>query len=84
MTTVSSHALHPNTPKAIKAARSWSLRALQTADGALQATSSLSNPTSVNTLVCRKALAVGSYNLGMLAEVRGHPLSEEARPDMLT
>lgn len=68
MTTVSSHALHPHTPKAIKAARSWSLRALQIADGAIQEAAQAGVSTG-NTLTCRRALAVGSYNLGMLSEV---------------
>jgi hypothetical protein len=65
MTTVSSHALQPHTAQAIKASRSWSLRALQIADGAIQA----AQGGDVNTLICSKAIAVGSYNLGMLAEV---------------
>jgi len=65
MTTVSSHALQPHTAQAIKASRSWSLRALQIADGAIQA----AQGGDVNTMICNKALAVGSYNLGMLAEV---------------
>ena len=70
MTTVSSHALQPLTPKAIKASKSWSLRALQIADAAVQQAAEAGDAKSdVNTLICRKALAVGSYNLGVLAEV---------------
>lgn len=65
MTTISSHALQPNTTKAIKASRSWSLRALQISDQAIQA----NQGGNADTLICSKALAVGSYNLGMLAEV---------------
>ena len=63
MTTVSSHALQPGGEKAIKVARSWSLRALQAADSALKEGSGREGG------ICEQAKVVGLYNLGMMAEV---------------
>jgi hypothetical protein len=87
MTSLSSHLSQPGTPSSTRIARSWSLKALQTADTALRAAGS--STTDGDTLadldkdsnteggqeagggiqVCMQARSVGSYNLGMLAEV---------------
>lgn len=57
MTTLSSHLLHPPNSTAIKNSRSWSVKALQTAEG-------------VEDGLCQRATSVALYNMGMLAEVR--------------
>jgi hypothetical protein len=66
MTTISSHALHPRTPQAIKASRSWSIRALEVAGSAME-----ESPSDPACGACAQAKSVAFYNLGMLSEVRG-------------
>lgn len=65
MTTISSHALHPPSPKSINVASSWSLKALQIADQGL----TNADKTDPACRLCGRAKSVGLYNLGMLAEV---------------
>jgi hypothetical protein len=64
MTTISSHALHPRTPQAIKASRSWSIRALEVAGSAMD-----ESPSDPACGACAQAKSVAFYNLGMLSEV---------------
>ena len=68
MTTISSHALRSDSPQAVSTSRSWSLRSLVDADRALKDAggSTHDDPAIV---VCGRAKSMGSYNLGMLAEV---------------
>jgi hypothetical protein len=67
MTSISSHTLHPRTAQAIKVSRSWSLQALQIADGVLAQSGSTTDPSA---LVCNRAKAIALHNMGMLTEVR--------------
>ncbi|WVQ73742.1 hypothetical protein IAR50_003322 [Cryptococcus sp. DSM 104548] len=73
MTTISSHALHPPTSKALKVSRSWSLRALQVSQQALagegEKGSLNDSPLEAAAAVCERARAVGLHNLGMIAEM---------------
>ncbi|OXM76416.1 hypothetical protein C364_05872 [Cryptococcus neoformans Bt63] len=72
MTTVSSHALHPPTPKSLKVSRSWSLRSLQLSQQALaeaEGGSFKDTPLEAAEAVCQRARAVGLHNMGMLAEM---------------
>lgn len=73
MTTISSYALRSQSPQAVKTSQSWSLRSLQIADQALKDGSGpvIDDPARV---VCGRAKSMGSYNLGMLAEVSLLPL----------
>ena len=76
---MSTYLARPQTADSIRIARSWSLKALQTADSALRAAGSgtvpgigagdLDSDKSGGIKVCMQARSVGSYNLGMLAEV---------------
>ncbi|RSH94468.1 hypothetical protein EHS25_004271 [Saitozyma podzolica] len=66
MTTISSHALHPRTPQAIKASRSWSIRALEVAGSAMD-----ESPSDPACGACAQAKSVAFYNLGMLSEIEG-------------
>lgn len=80
MTSISSHALEPRTEKAVKASRSWSLRALQIIDGAAKDAGweTGSAPADAAAAVCANAKSVAQYNLGMLAEIEKQP-AEAAR-----
>lgn len=72
MTTLSSHLARPQTSDSSRIAKSWSLRALQIADGAMKDASrdsSLSEGDRNGLTVCARAKSVGAYNLGMMAEV---------------
>lgn len=70
MTSLSAYALAPRTPAAIKASRSWSLRALQEAEAATKAAGWATGlPTDVAQATCQRAGSVALFNLGMLAEV---------------
>ncbi|ODN80935.1 hypothetical protein L202_03055 [Cryptococcus amylolentus CBS 6039] len=73
MTTISSHALHPPSSKALKVSRSWSLRALQVAQQSLASEgekgSLNDSPLEAAAAVCERARAVGLHNLGMIAEM---------------
>lgn len=66
MTTISSHALQPRTPQAIKTAKSWSLRSLQISEQALKEGEGAKD---IAMTVCGRARCVGLHNMGMLAEV---------------
>lgn len=82
MTTVSSHALHPPTPKSLKVSRSWSLRSLQLSHQALaeaEGGSFMDTPLEAAEAVCQRARAVGLHNMGMLAEVSDIGLSRKSR-----
>ena len=76
MTTLSANLARPQTADSNRIARSWSLKALQTADHAMRAAgqggaAELDTPGEEGGVkVCMQARSVGSYNLGMLAEVR--------------
>jgi len=67
MTSISTYALEPPSSKQIKASRSWSLRALQVANDALEEGGG--NPADEAMNSCLRAKAIGQYNLGILAEV---------------
>jgi hypothetical protein len=69
MTGVSSHALAPHTEQAIRASRSWSLKALQTADAAAQEAGWSGVPTEAAHATCARARTAAQFNLGMLDEV---------------
>jgi hypothetical protein len=74
MTTVSSHALEPRTPQAVRASRSWSLQSLQFIDSAAEAAGwkDGSAPGDTAAAVCAQARSVANYNLGMLDEMDGN------------
>ncbi|GMK56295.1 hypothetical protein CspeluHIS016_0301350 [Cutaneotrichosporon spelunceum] len=70
MTSLSTYALAPETPQAISAARSWSLRALQEADAATAAAGWVTGPPAdMGHAVCQRAGSVALFNLGMLSEM---------------
>lgn len=70
MTSLSAYALAPRTAQAIKASRSWSLRALQEAEAATKAAGWATGlPTDVAQATCQRAGSVALFNLGMLAEM---------------
>ncbi len=78
MTSLSSYALAPRTSQAVKASRSWSLRALQEAEAATKAAGwGTGLPTDMGQAVCQRAGSVALFNLGMLAEIEGD--GKEAR-----
>lgn len=69
MTAVSSHALAPGTEKAQRAAKSWSLRALQVADKAVADAGWGDKPVDAESATCARARSISYFNLGMLAEM---------------
>ncbi|WVR03966.1 hypothetical protein IAU60_000965 [Kwoniella sp. DSM 27419] len=83
MTTISSHALKARSAdgkspesqsKAIKVARSWSLRSLQISEQAINdgdPQGASGTPAETAMAVCQRARAVGLHNMGMLAEMEG-------------
>ena len=71
MTAISSHALQPRTEQAIKASKTWSLRALQIAQQALKENGD--QVTDAASATCARAKTVGFQNMGMLAEASREP-----------
>lgn len=72
MNSLSSSLLNPPTSEQIKAARSWSARAVQLSEEAMSRPTGPSEEaqTQEARYLCEQARIVGEFNLGSLAEVR--------------
>ena len=68
MSNLAGYASQPGTPDARKVSRSWALRSIQLAKEAAKDAEG-SKDGSVATPLCGRAMTVGLYNMGMLAEV---------------